>query len=1483
MGPPAVAPELEHFRMPVPESSPAVLPLVSVCISAYNHERYVGEAIDSILAQDYPNLEIIVVDDASTDGSAAVIEAYARRHPELIKAILLEANEGPSRAGNRAYAAANGEFVAFLGTDDRMLPGRLRCQVGFLRGNPGHVGVFSNIAIIDGDSRRAAYPELERLFNQPVTNLRRQLLTGNFLNAPSALLRRADLMAVGGSSPLLRYVQDYDLWGRLLLRGKLAKLDEVLTEYRVHGENLSVFGARGPSFAVRCETVSVIVSLVRQWPLQSLFERPLLTPVDEAAATLELVELLKDVDRQHFGKASLASALAYRLVLEASWIDPVACQQAKSTLEAFMMDGDLAMAPDDLAVRQLFPAGGERPLGVVIHAFYPDVLADILERLEAIQHPLYLYVTCPRDRLGDVAALLAESGLPHLLLGVENRGRDVLPFLRVLPYLQRDGIRFLLKLHTKKTLHHAEGSQWARELFDTLLDAVFFQATLKRFTEDGNLQVVGSERYRLPIAQYLKGNNKQHLQGLARRAGLSEEQVLGGEFFAGTMFFARLQGLEPLQKLGLHSEDFEPEQGQVEGTLAHAMERFFLVFAQAQRPVDRATLYRQWLTTRTLDQVERNGLSSRFATWSDQPSVLVVLDDAYPGEGLVARSLASLKEQLYAPGAVLVLSDREPIGIEPADNLLWLPRGQGWAGQLNEILPQVGVDWFYVLRGGDVLDPHALLLLAERIVEQPSMLCCYSDEDRLLADLGSGEEPVFKPDFNLDMLRSYPYVGRTLAFQRQAFLEVGGFAEEFADLASHDLLLRLMETHGLPCIGHLAEVLVHQHEHLGQWLVEEGVAPRVAPVVSAHLSRLGVPHSIEPGPLRMINRVLYRYPGQPLVSIVIPTKDQLPMLRRCVESLLERTRYRNYEVLIVDNASETPEAIEWLAGVERMADDKVRVLRYPHPFNFSAINNFAVEQACGEYLVLLNNDTAVIDGDWLEALLNHARRPEVGIVGARLHYPDGRIQHGGVVLGLRGVADHPFIGEARDAKGYMQRLQIDQNYSAVTAACLMIRKSVYEEIGGMDEEAFKVSYNDVDLCLKVGAAGYLTVWTPYAALIHEANVSQNQVDTTALAAKVERFRGEQAAMYRKWLPKLAYDPAYNRNLSLDGAGFALDHRAEAGWHPFARRQLPHVLCHASDPYGCGHYRVMQPFAALREAGLVGGALSERLFSVVEMERIAPDSVVFQRQLFPQQLEVLRDTRAYSKAFRIYELDDYIVCLPEKSQHRKHMPKDVAEWLRQGVAFCDRFVVSTAPLAEAFNDLHSDIRVVENRLPVAWWGEVGALAQRRVGRKPRVGWAGGSSHSGDLELIAEVVRELASEVEWVFFGMCPEAIRPYVHEIHAGVPIDQYPAKLASLNLDLALAPLEENLFNECKSNLRLLEYGICGFPVICTDLVSYRGDLPVTRVKNGNKGWIDAIRMHLADLDATAAMGDALQARVRRDWMLEGQHLETWRKAWLSD
>jgi len=891
----------------------------------------------------------------------------------------------------------------------------------------------------------------------------------------------------------------------------------------------------------------------------------------------------------------------------------------------------------------------------------------------------------------------------------------------------------------------------------------------------------------------------------------------------------------------------------------------------APRVLTPVEIYRQWLEPARLSAPQLMAQAAR----QDLCEVHVVVIDATGDTVGLQRSLSSLSAQQHRRLSISVLSVDSPILTE---GIAWQPLRNDGIAQLNELMRDNHAEWLLPLYAGDELAEHALLLLAERVAAQPELACCYVDED--LREGDGYEQPLFKPDVNLDLLRSYPYIGRTLAMSRKALLALDGLDPRFEQLAHCDFMFRVIERYDLPAVGHIAEVLYRASQPYAQWLASTAVQSESAAVVSAHLQRLSIAHDMLPGPVPGMNRVRYLHTRQPLVSIIIPTRDQLPILNGLIDSLLEKTSYTNYELLIVDNDSQDPAACTYLDGIDRLQSEQLRVLRYPHPFNYSAINNFAAAQAHGEYLILLNNDTAVLHDDWIDALLNHAQRPEVGIVGAKLHYPDGRIQHGGVVLGLRGPADHPFIGQPMDATGYMHRLQVDQNYTAVTAACLMIRKSIYDSVGGLDEQDFKVSYNDVDLCLKAHKAGYLTVWTPYARLMHLGSVSQTNVDKTAQEAKQKRFEGEKHAMYRKWLPLLARDPAYNHNLNLDGQGFDLDLRRSLAWQPFAKPSTPRIYCVAADTTGCGHYRVRQPFLSMQRAGIVDGVIADSHLTPIHMERFAPDTIVLQRQLTNDQLNIMRGYKDFIRTFKVYELDDYLPQVPIKSAFHKVMPKDVLKMIRKAVALTDRFVVSTAPLAEQFAGMHEDIRVVPNRLPIHWWDVVSS--QRRAGNKPRVGWGGGASHRGDLELIADVVRDLAGEVEWVFFGMCPDKLRPYVHEFHPGVPIEEYPPKLASLNLDLALAPLEENIFNACKSNLRLLEYGACGFPVICTDIVCYENELPVTRVKNRYKDWMAAIRMHLDDLDATAKVGDALRAAVRRDWMLTGEHLVNWRNAWCS-
>lgn len=818
---------------------------------------------------------------------------------------------------------------------------------------------------------------------------------------------------------------------------------------------------------------------------------------------------------------------------------------------------------------------------------------------------------------------------------------------------------------------------------------------------------------------------------------------------------------------------------------------------------------------------------------------------------------------LYPNVSVTLLADQPPqlhnglrLRHQPVD-------ADGLGVALNAALRGSTADWLLLADAGDIFTTSGLMIAGLELMTAAG--CRAVSTDLVMRGEDGSQGPALRPDFNLDLLISFPASqARHCLYNREALLEMGGFDAGYPRALEFDLLLRLVEEGGLGGLAHLSEPLLSTPAARLQ------ANPDEERTLQRHLLARGYERARVLSPLPGRYQIDYGHAGQPPVSILIVLRDQLAAVQRCVMSLLEHTAYPNYEILLVDNASENPATRQWLEGVEQMAAERVRVLRSGEPLADAHLKNLAAAHARGDYLLLLRPEAAVFQGEWLGELVNQAQRPEVGVVGARTIDGDGRITHAGLVLGLRGIAGHAFIGEDMNATGYMNRLQVAQNYSAVSDGCLMIRKALFDELGGLDEGDFAERGGDVDLCLRAGEAGYLVVWTPHATLLHSPATEAEPVEL-------------QDAFYARWLPRLARDPAYNPNFSRvrSRAGFVLTD-TQLTWRPLTWQPVPTVLAHFADTFGCGHYRVIQPYLAQREQGLIEGVVTHSLLPVVDLERFAPDVILLQRQIGDERLDAMRRMKAFSNAFKVYELDDYLPNLPVKSVHRSHMPKDIVRSLRRGLGYVDRFVVSTEPLAEAFADLHPDIRVAHNCLAPGWWGGLPSSLRRR-GAKPRVGWAGGVSHTGDLELIADVVKELANEVEWVFFGMCPERIRPYVHEFHPGLPIQQYPAKLASLDLDLALAPLEDNLFNQCKSNLRLLEYGACGFPVVCSDNRAYAGDLPVTRVKNRFRDWVEAIRMHLADLDATARMGDELRDRVRAEWMLQGDNLQAWHYAWQPD
>lgn len=888
-----------------------------------------------------------------------------------------------------------------------------------------------------------------------------------------------------------------------------------------------------------------------------------------------------------------------------------------------------------------------------------------------------------------------------------------------------------------------------------------------------------------------------------------------------------------------------------------------------------AEMYGEWLACRTISAPDRASLPAIVAGWERQPSIVpIVIDDRDDKVGL-NMTLASLAAQDHAPAMTIVLS-RSLKDLVLGEQVSGFKLQDNWALQLNELVPQLEIGcWFYLLRAGDRLTESALLMLEERRALNADARCIYSDEGALRG--AESAEPIFKPDFNLDFMRGYPYVGRALAFDCERFVQLGGFSSQYGELAPHDLLWRLIETDGFAAAHHVSEVLVESTFSFSQWLSMPQVIENNPLVLGAHLTRMGVDHRIRHGNSPLICDVEYVHDDRPLVSIVIKHKDELPALQRCLDSLMEKTAYGRYEIIVVDNASVGSLAISWLESLSALPADKIRVVYCPTEVSFAGIHNDAVSHARGDYVVILSPYAVITHSDWLDALLNHAQRPEVGVVGAKIFGAQGHVLHAGLILGGEGSAGRAFFGAGLNTSGYMSRLQLAQNPSAIGQDCLMVRTSVWLDVGGFDQLAINEGLSSTDLCLRIRQHGFLIVWTPNAMLaMGSAPVEVAHADVRS------RQVSEQEAFYLRWLPVVARDPAYNKNLSLKGSSFELDPGERFGWSPIVDRQLPRILGVPVNTPGVGHYRVIQPFKELEAAAIAIGQLAYRRPSIIEVERHSPDVIVLQGCYTEATVKEVCTLKTYSNARRVYELDDYLISVPKQNEHLRNLPADMERLIRQGTSLCDRLVVSTDALANAMSSMHHDIRVVPNTLSPHLW--TGLNSRRRTSVKPRVGWAGGTSHAGDLRIIAEVIRELADEVEWVFFGMCPPDLRPYLHEFYSTVDMQAYPARLASLNLDLALAPLEYHIFNDCKSNLRLLEYGACAYPVICTDTQAYRGDLPCTRVAtNTTQEWLQAIRMHLADPDASYRMGDALQASVMRDFVLRGDVLQQWVKGWLAD
>ena len=572
-------------------------------------------------------------------------------------------------------------------------------------------------------------------------------------------------------------------------------------------------------------------------------------------------------------------------------------------------------------------------------------------------------------------------------------------------------------------------------------------------------------------------------------------------------------------------------------------------FSSGPRDSDR---YAEWISKFESPELsDLPALELQRQSFRHQPTVSVVMPTYNTVETFLRQAIESVLAQSYprwelciaddassAPHVRAVLEEYAPH--EPRIKVIFRSENGHISAASNSALSLASGDYVALLDHDDELAPHALHFVVEAINDNPGAQILYSDEDKI-DEFGDRSDPHFKPDWNPDLFFSQNYIAHLLVCRRELLQRIGGFREGVEGSQDHDLLLRCLPHVNSAEIAHIPRVLYH-------WRMVQG-STALASVEKRYATGAGIKAledffrargredvRVEAGLVPNTYRVRYPVPDpEPLVSLLIPTRDKLEFLEPCIRSILHRTTYRNYEILILDNESAESATLDFFKRIQA-EDARVRVLPYHHLFNFSAINNYGVRQAKGELVGLVNNDIEVITPEWLTELVSHAARPEIGCVGTKLYYDDETIQHGGVMLGIGGTAGHSHKYFPRDAHGYFSRLKIVQNLSAVTAACLVVRKAVYEQVGGLEENSLCIAFNDVDFCLKLREAGYRNLWTPYAELYHHESKSRGAED---LPDNFERFNREAQFIKAKWGELLRRDPCYNRNLTLEREDFSL--------------------------------------------------------------------------------------------------------------------------------------------------------------------------------------------------------------------------------------------------------------------------------------------------------------------------------------------------------
>ncbi len=1053
------------------------LPRVSVCVPFYEQPALLGDALALLAAQSLPPHEVIVVDDGSRSPEATAAFAEAGRHfARPGWKFLRQDNAGPAAARNRAAHEATGDALLFCDADNRSRPGMVATLARALAQTGADAVACAFQTFRAPDDAQHGDPGYVFAPLGPCVELG---LIENVLADTNTLVRREVFLALGGFPERL-IDEDWQFFLQFIRHPyRLEVVPAVLFDYRL----APVSRARSQSELASATGVVAPVLAAADPAWQRLWPHVAGLVRDPRPARLE--NAVEAARVQTAAAHALARRRQWEIVLQKAALERERTQRAQSEADLTRRLTGQTQRSEALAQR-----GAE----------LESALRQSEDKVRRMQASASWQLTAP---LRALRRATLDRGKPTPPPG-PTPGQPPLP-------------RILWSVDVPSVWEAAPA-----------IGAITGWALL----EDG-----------APV-----GDIRATIAGAVQvvRSGLRREDVAAAHGFtapaAAAGGFQIVYRLEPDRNYAVVIEVQVPD-----GRWVRIHERTLQTSSQPRAVRD----YAAWVETfGRLTPEKAAALRARLAALpaAKRPLLSVLMPVYNPPERWLARAIDSVREQVYENWELCLADDAStaphvrPLleryaAADPRIRVVFRTENGHISHASNSALDLARGEFVALLDHDDEIAPDALAEVTLLLVAQPDADIVYTDEDKIDED-GRRYTPYFKPDYLPDLLTGQNCLSHLSVYRTALVRAVGGFRPGYEGSQDWDLALRVVDRTTPDRVRHIPKVLYHWRAVSGSTARE--VSEKDYSLDAArralldHFARRGIEVEVRPVPGSHW-QIVHPLPApHPLVSIIIPTHNAAALLRTCVASIFARTDYAPYEILIVNNRSDDPETLAFFA--ELTPESNVRVIDYDAPFNFSALNNFAVRHARGEVVCLLNNDIEVITGRWLDELVSHALRPEIGAVGAMLYYPNLTVQHAGVVLGLGGVANHAFINHAHGTDGQMNRARLVQNYSAVTAACLAIRRTVFEQVGGFNETDLPIAFNDIDFCLRVRAAGYRNLWTPFAELIHYESASRGKEDTPE---KQARFDREAAYMRRTWGEQLDHDPAYNLNLALNVEGWDL--------------------------------------------------------------------------------------------------------------------------------------------------------------------------------------------------------------------------------------------------------------------------------------------------------------------------------------------------------